>query len=535
MFKVIIVDDEKMIRSGIQNAIPWNSIGIEKAFTARSGEEALSVIREQKPDIMITDIKMGGMTGLELIDQAKKFVPEIRALVLTGYDEFEYARQCIKLNVYDFFLKPIDEKILIEAIKKQVTFLESKNNNKLNDINENRVLAFTEQINIEKFLRDLVHDRIPYEDAGITEFCKKYNYDINQNIQVAIIVPTLYMKNEKEADNFIALSIVNICIGMVDALSRGLTFMDDCGRIVIVYFLKKQKISIVEWIQELIGILKDEYNKKPKVVVGIPVNGLKNVSMSYNDAVNLLARETTEYEDIIQTKYIQEKCDLFKEVFFEMKCAMCSNLTDRDKALSIFERFSNATFSYNLSDSYTRQCCYELASSLYYSCIINSGAEADSRIIQFYNSLANVSGEESLELTRQFISKLLENKEDQSVDELVEKAKHYIKEHLSEELSLPDIASYLYISPNYLSRLFKKVIGEGCNQYIVRKRIEKAKLLLETTNLKTCKIAFLVGYRDTNYFSLAIKKSTGLSPVRYREMNQKSDRASREIGTKQAV
>lgn len=525
MYKVLIVDDEKPIRLGMRKAIPWSSIGIGEVFVAKSGREALDIIREQKPEIMITDIKMDEMTGLDLIDLAKKFVPEIRVLVLTGYDNFEYARQCIKLKVHDFFLKPMDEKALIEAVKKQVAFLEENKIEKLVDINESRAHAVAEQMNIENFLRNLVHNRISQQDEQIKDFCKKYNYNMGQHMQVAIIVPTLYMDNGKEDENFVALTIKNICIGMVDAQNRGLTFMDDYGRIVIAYFLNKQKGSILEWIQELNGILKDEYNKKPKVVVGNPVTGLKLLNISYRDAVYLLKYEKEELNEIIQTKSAQKKDNLYREVFSEMKNAMCANIGDSERVLSIFERFCQATDSYNLSDSYIRRCCFELASSIYYVFICNSGKEADSRISSFVNSLTNVNGEELLELTRLFLTKLLGNKEDQNVHEIVDKAKRYIMEHLPDDLSVSEIASFLYITPNYLSRLFKKVTGEGCNEYIVRKRIEKAKLLLETTNLKTGKIAMLVGYRDTNYFSLAVKKNTGMSPKKYREEYQKKETA----------
>jgi len=95
MYQALIVDDEKMIRMGMRKAIPWDTLGVRNVFIAKSGEEALEIIRKHKPEILITDIKMDEMSGLDLIDSAKKFVPQIRVLVLTGYDKFEYARQCI--------------------------------------------------------------------------------------------------------------------------------------------------------------------------------------------------------------------------------------------------------------------------------------------------------------------------------------------------------------------------------------------------------------------------------------------------------
>lgn len=521
MYKVLIVDDEKMIRMGMRKAIPWNTFGIEDVFVAKSAEEALDIVREHKPEIMITDIKMGAMSGLDLIDSAKKFVPQIRVLVLTGYDKFEYARQCIRLKVHDFFLKPIDEKVLIDAVKRQVAFLEENQIDKLTDINENRANAVTEQMNIEKFMRDLIHNRIFQQAKQISDFCEKYTFKADQQMQVAIIVPMLCIDSGSGDKHFIALSIKNICIGMVDAQNRGLTFMDDYGRIVIAYFLNRQKGSIMEWIQELNGILRDEYSEKLKVAVGNPVAGLKLLSMSYNDAVQLLQCEREEYNEIIQTENAQRSDHLFREVFADINNSMCANIGDSEKVLYIFDQFCRVTGSYNLSDSYTRRCCLELVTSTYYTFVCNSCMEADPWISSFMNSIMDVNGEELFELTRQYLLKMTGEKEEQNAHAIIDKSKRYIKEHLSDELSVSNIASFLYLTPNYFSRLFKKATGEGCNEYIVRKRIEKAKVLLETTNFPTGRIAIMVGYRDTNYFSLAIKKSTGKSPKNYREELQK--------------
>ena len=109
MYRVLIVDDEKMIRMGMKNAIDWKKLGVDDVFTAASGNEALKILKEEGPEIMVTDIQMTEMTGLELIKAARESVPELRVIVLTGFDNFEYARESLRLQVQDFFLKPIDE------------------------------------------------------------------------------------------------------------------------------------------------------------------------------------------------------------------------------------------------------------------------------------------------------------------------------------------------------------------------------------------------------------------------------------------
>ncbi len=521
MYKTLIVDDEKMIRMGMRKAIPWDSIGISSVFVAKSGREALAIIREHKPEVLITDIKMDEMTGLELIDQAKKFVPEIRVLVLTGYDDFEYARRCIKLNVQDFFLKPIDEKALMESVRKQVDYLESNKIDKLADVNENRARAVAEQMNIEKLLQNLVYNRSTNEQ--VDEFCAKYGYCTDQTVQVAVLPPALTLENGKSDEYYTALTIKNICIDLVDARNRGLTFIDEYGRIVIAFFLHDQKgCSTVEWLHELNSILGDEYGRPPKMAIGNPVASLRYLHLSYNDAVHLLEHENSEYDDIILAKGHRNRNYVFQEIFQEMKSAMSANIGDIERTLGIFDRFCLVADCYHLSDSAIRRCCYEMASSVFYDHLCHTGKEADDRLDALINSLMNLRGEEQLQLVRQFLNKLLDDKEDLQGYEIVNRAKRYIHEHLPDDLSVTGIASFLYVTPNYLSRLFKKTTGEGCNEYIVRKRIEKAKLLLETTQLQTFRIAEMVGYNDTNYFSLAVKKSTGVSPKKYRESFQKS-------------
>ena len=120
MYRVLIVDDEKMIRMGMKNAIDWKKLGVDGVFTAASGNEALKILKEESPEIMVTDIQMTEMTGLELIKAARESVPELRVIVLTGFDNFEYARESLRLQVQDFFLKPIDEDDLFNAIEKQI-------------------------------------------------------------------------------------------------------------------------------------------------------------------------------------------------------------------------------------------------------------------------------------------------------------------------------------------------------------------------------------------------------------------------------
>ena len=517
MYKALIVDDEKMIRMGMKKVIPWEQLGIGEVYTAASATEALDVLENYKPQIMITDIQMNGMTGLELIEKARDIIPELRVIVLTGYDSFEYARQSLRLQVQDFFLKPIEEENLSRVLKEQVAYLNEAEEEKRNFLLRQRTQGTAEQMELEKCIRGIINrSKESSEFMGVLE--QYYGFQMDQGLQIVLIMPAQNYSGQESEQDFHEMSVKNICMSVVDAQGKGITFSDD-GIIGIVYFTEEES-SVLEHIEELSGILKDEFDTNPKIVMGSAVSGFSNLHISYNDAKYLLDTEKESIQDIIQTFGEQNKNNIFRDIFSELKGIMCSNTGNTEYVMKAFRTFAKATKSYNLSQQTVRRLCFEMASATYFAYMGESKETESGRLDALSKSLLSANREEACEVTEMFLNQML-GKEEESVHEIVDKAKYYISEHLTEELTVSNIAAFLYITPNYFSRLFKRVTKEGCNEYIVRKRIEKAKSLLETTSLKTGKIAMMVGYRDTNYFSLAFKKHTGKSPTKYREEMQK--------------
>lgn len=189
--------------------------------------------------------------------------------------------------------------------------------------------------------------------------------------------------------------------------------------------------------------------------------------------------------------------------------------------MRIFDAFSRATISYNLTTESIRRDCFGLASAVYFTYTNSIGEVTEGRLDELMKNIMYANGPDACEMTRMFLSNMF-GKEKDLIHDMITKVTRYIEEHIEENISVSSIAAQFFITPNYLSKLFKKMMDEGCNEYIVRKRIERARYLLETTNMKTGKIACMVGYHDTNYFSLAFKKHTGKSPTKYREEQRKS-------------
>lgn len=524
MYTAIIVDDERMIRNGIRASIPWAKIGISEVLTASSGVEAIPMIASQNVDIMLTDICMTEMNGLALIEQINKTNPNIRIIVLTGYDNFEYVQKCCKMQVQDFILKPADEDELTHAIKKQVLELDKKRNMWKYQKIMSRSKGISEEIRLELSMRRLVHRKVTMTEMG--EVVTEYNYNINQPMQVVIVTPQLdtydgAKKGWEGHDDLLMLSIKNLCMECFDSRYEGITFTDEDNTLLIAAFVDSDFDEVVERVERLNNMIKDEFDFTAKVCIGNSVNGFEELSDSYDDATALINNVNSTLNDIVGTDNSRRRMKIFGETFDEFKRAISSNTGDVDKVLRAFTAFECSVHSYNLSNSLVSRCCFEIASSLYFTYLSDTGESVDNKLNSLLNSLLVCNREESARFTREFITQLF-RADEENTHEIINKAKRYISDNLQQELTVSNIAEQLYITPNYFSRLFKKVSGEGCNEYIVRKRIDKAKSLLESTSIKSGKIAQMVGYRDTNYFSLAFKKHTGQSPTGYREIVQRN-------------
>ena len=517
-YKILIVDDEKMIRMGIKNAMPWESMDIEKVYTAASAMEAEEGIKKHQPEIMVTDISMTEMSGLELVEQIRKQNEGMRIIVLTGYDRFEYARQALQLRVHDFLLKPIDEKELKKSILEQVRWLESERKNKEEDVSRIRAKGVRQQLALEQFMCAFILGK-PKAGERLEEFLEEFHFDREQEMRIGLLMPEVRGEEDAESRSLRSMTIRQICLGMVDGQKKGITFTDEKSRIVISFFCNREKEE-EELSRQLVDILSDELEIKPRIIWGSIRKGFDNLSISYNDAVFALEHEREAFERIYTMDLSRKQEDIFQEVFQEFRTAMVCSIGEREKLFHIFDRFCMAVESYNLSAKYTRSCCFELASSVYFAYFSDTGSGGGEQLGVLMKALSGAEREHALKVTNMFLERLFAGEEGE-VHELVKKVKRRIYENLADDLTVASLAGEFYVTPNYLSRLFKRVTGEGCNEYIVRKRIEQAKSLLATTTLKAGEIAVMVGYHDMNYFSLAFKKHTGASPIKYREQVQK--------------
>lgn len=515
MYQILIVDDEKMIRNGIKNSIPWDTLGMDAVYTAASGREALEIVELHHPEIIITDISMTEMNGLELIEEIRRENSDCRIVVLTGYDRFDYARQALQLGTQDFLLKPVDEEELKACIIHQIEELEKVRKDREEAEFLNRTRGFYQQTRLEMFLCDLISGK-EWEPWEKDEFFRLYPFAPESMLRVGLLLPEMSATDSSENRFFRLWTIKSICMGVLDEKHEGITFNDGQGRIILIFFDRETGAEDADRAEQLIDLLECECEGRIRIVLGSSQKGFGRLNISYNDAMYALENEKRDTVRIGRVEWEERRERMFQEVYHEFQRSMLASIHDMEQFLHIFDRFVQSFESYNVSGHYAGRLLFELASTVYYMYIGDTGDSVDDRLNGFLQSLSGMDRENACKLTAEFFRKLL-TKERGDEYELIRKVKKLIQNDLAGDLSVASMADSVHVTPNYLSRIFKRQTGEGCNEYIVRKRIEKAKCLLETTSIKAGEIAGMVGYHDINYFSLAFKKQTGVSPTKYRE------------------
>lgn len=501
IFKVLIVDDEAIMRKGISNFMNWDSIDCEIVGTAKDGSEAISFIQRHNVDIVITDIKMPVADGLEVARFIQENKPEIKVILLTGYADFEYAKTAIKYNVSSFILKPTNKKDLYEAVKKaQEQLITSKKNSSI----AKEELAFLK----DQLLLEMT--TAPYSSSFEPRLSKL-------NIQL---------------DNYYAVAFQLVPLGN-DISSLKKIIIDEkknayCYRynnlIITIYFLAEHMDSIPQLIlnncREISMITHTLESKQIAIGISYPHSGASDFQLAVSEAIQALTLNF----------YSEDNIALFSESSktkgYDLTAENALDLLEFENNLNNWQFdesniIINNIFSKmksNFSDSFVAK---NMCSQIYYICYrVLAKKDTKTPSSDFLTQIHNSSDIFALENT---IHALLLYTRNQFVglnhiqNKLVDNTINFIHTHLDYPLSLETLSEHLHISPSHLSRTFKKTCNESLTEYINKTRIEKAKEYLLESDMLTYEIATIVGYNDATYFSSIFKKYTGLSPTDYRQ------------------
>ncbi len=531
--KVFLVEDEVIIRNGVKKSINWEEEGYDFVGEASDGELAYPMILKERPDILITDIRMPFMDGLELSRLVKEKLPNIRIMLLTGYGEFDYAKQAISIGVADYLLKPISAVMLLEALGKvRDTILKEQEDKALLAQYEQEMQENTERDKM-KFFQKMLFGGLSM--GQILEEGKQFELDLMAAAYQVVLFQILQTKAAQEEPEKVVAAYEKI-----DRIAEKLPFVYSFHREIDGWAFLLTADSD-EQLQENKLRLKDNLEKIMKKwpeldyfgAIGMPVERLRNLKESFRDADRAFAErfalppdQITEGTQLTSKDGVRDGIEVKGIVQVGTLRTMIGKFLNngtRDEVKEFCDMYLEQIQQDNLSSSLLRQYLIVDVSAEVLSFIrkLSPDAELENEIEELNRVLLEKhSIEELRNYLIRFLTETIDRRDDVSgrkYTDLIEAAKKEIDEnYMLDEISLNTVSVRVGMSPSYFSAVFSRETGMTFVEYLTEVRMNKAKEYLMCSSMKMTEIAFEVGYRDPHYFSYIFKKTQGCTPKEYR-------------------
>lgn len=509
VINILIVDDEKYEGILMEKSVDWEKEGFRIMASVQSAAEALEIMEKELPDIVYTDINMPIMDGLELSRKIREEYPSVYIVIVTGYREFEYAREAIHIGVEEFILKPIQsDELLATAVKVRKMILKSREE-KTKQVESFPVLC-------QELVRRIVTGYIDVKDAQ--EKLAAYNMPLLfQNEMRGILLETGFSQ-----ENFIS-SVLEIMNGLAGDRNYWYTFLEKD----IIFFVVGETDHILEGIKRAFTQLSELCKETLVVSVSTPNRDMEDCSKMLSEceeaAFNTMkdkGKTLIFYEEYVG--YMQDINRSYPVNFGEYRLAVKSG--DLEAAIAYIDRYlARYIFDGPLMIPQLRNLGVLILHNTLAILKDYNKRFDDAAQMELFGAISNMNT--LREFCRTFYS-FIENviniiSENYSGNHTVQKAQEYIEANLDREgLSLNTIASGLFVNSSYLSRIFKQYTGESVTKYIMRKRIEKSMELFDNTDLKVYEVASAVGIPDAHYFGTCFKKYTGKTVNEYKSKNR---------------
>lgn len=545
MYKLLLVEDEEDVREGLAEEIDWESHGFQVVDTAENGKEAAEMFERQIPDVVVTDIQMPFMDGLELAAWIKERYRATKIIILTGFDEFEYARKAIKLQIDEYVLKPFSSQELVEVLLKVRQQMDEEKAEKENA----HVLMehYRKSIPVLRglFLSQLVTRSMPGEE--IREKCESYGVDLEGRSFMASVLRVDYVLHEKEGNEngsagtalslkysedrylqlFAVLNIAEEIIGRINGF-RVFIHSEDCVLLTALPepdqdLASRKTLAVLEEIRmNVYKFLKLTITAGAGTVCAQP----EELHQSYRKAMQaldyrlILGNGKVIWIADVETKQNETLIfDDLKERSF-VRCIKVGTPDELDGLLdNLFGSVQTGPLSVQDCQVYVMEilaCLMKVAKEFGVELeqLFGAGSHPFAEIYK-YNHIGDVKRWVA-GIGHKLMALIAQGRQN-GYNRLVEHAKEYIRLHYHEsDLSISKVCSHLHISTGYFSSIFKKEAKTTFVHYLMHIRMEAAKEALRSTDMKTFEIAEAVGFSDPNYFSFCFRKKFGMSPKEYR-------------------
>ena len=536
--RLLIAEDELWLRKWLVSTIDWSSYGISEVYEAEDGGEALEIALKEKPDIVITDIRMPELSGIDLMKKLNENSIFSKMIVVSGYDDFEYAQGALRMGAINYLLKPVDEEELLDSVKRCVEELKKEKNKEtvfdkqsaasemlMEHIYEDLIFETSEK-RTEELLQKLSRKEIgfPFQSAAVVNMqVREHTFFVNDKVKSDMWSVYQWLRRNLQED----------CYECQYLYMRG-------SQIVLLLFgddLEAKFMERVEnWVQLILEALQKELNISLFMAAGDVTDDFSGIHRSYEMAQKkikekraeekrILALRNQETEQELNTRFD----DVYGEYDFKLLIKEIRN-GDSEKAQTELQAIlQSSSRRLQSADMMKLQLFYmNFINRIAGACLPECEAYADELAMQCMTVMRELIyiGSDTIvtemwDCLRKFVEKLVEVYQENNGKRkhwMIDQVLQYVEENYNTALSTRDIAGRFFMNTSYFSKLFHEQMGCTFSNYLINVRVEKAKMMLTQTNMKLYDIAEAVGYTNVQYFSTIFKEKEGLTPSAFRQM-----------------
>lgn len=540
MYSLIIVDDESYVRQAIIKTIEWEELGFCVIGEAQNGKDGLSLAKKLKPDLVITDIKMPFMDGIEMIDLLKSSNPTIKTVLLTGFDDFDYAKSAIRLNVLEYLLKPISASKMTKTLKgiKQQLDKESERLRDIEYIKENYNL--NRPIMRMGFLHAFIMGKTKPEDAKRSIDSLDLNLQGDSNL-VFVIKPNKH-------------DIHQSSIGGLDSQLIMSTIENLSSSIASKYF-KSETFWYIDYIIVIISDEKDKIiNSSQTLILEIQqsleriysISSIIGISEIFND-INQISYIFLQTSSVLDSGVLFNKSEIIHVTDIEPNnIQFILQESEQEKLVSIIKIGKKQDATYFIQYIFNKMTTSKISLSDFHLCVMEMFSivvrttkrivpNFDLNVLNNLDFMNNFFRHESIDEVCEWFERICHRmieyvslSRQDNTKMLVDSCVEYIKNNYQNSgISLKTLSEHVHFSQSYLSAIFKKFLNDSFTNILVRTRMEKAKEEVLYSNKKILQIACDTGFSDQHYFSYCYKKFFGVSPNEMRQ--EKNNLESSEV------
>lgn len=520
MYKVLVADDEYWTREKIRRMIPWESYSLEFLEPAADGEEVLQRMKEECPDILITDINMPFLNGVDLLSRVHEQYPDVVTFVISGYDDFEYVKGTFMSGSINYLIKPVTRIDLVNALTRALELISERAHEKeellkagsalqdreFSHLIEHKDTSFVPSVTLNSGMDLAGMSLMLIKIHNLKELARQNGHDMNRlsyNLKKQIREQLGY----EEAIIFNHVNRSNEFIVVSEQVEREL---EKGAQSLLRHFSS--------WIQSPVTVCISGHSYS-----------MESIHMAYVEAVGLLMTRhyCAEHEILLpgKEKAGEGKMSQYIQGVYEKQLRSCLMTGNKEEVSQIiFERVGlghcvEKSWSYLEVRQTVRQILNLLTEYTYQETSGMTPGEMESMIESADKTVETMDHAALCEMLQEIILLLIPEQKETATDsmkDIARRAADWLEEHYAEELTLSSLAERYHVESSYFSRIFRQETGQNLILYITNRRIEKAKEYMRESRTNLAEIAFLVGYDDYTYFSRVFRKHTGMSPREYR-------------------